>query len=70
MNNADIDILEPQYLPPERQSGGMAFGMLPDTAADITKKVKAVSKHPVMVKLTQRAGSRRGCARLRIGTTR
>ena len=33
----------------------MAFGMRPDTAADITNKVKAISKHPLMVKLSPNA---------------
>jgi len=40
---------------PNVKAGGMAFGMLPDTAADITEKVKAVSRHPVMVKLSPNA---------------
>ena len=55
LNAADIDILELNISCPNVKSGGMAFGMLPDTAADITRKVKAVSKHPVMVKLSPNA---------------
>ena len=55
LNRADIDILELNISCPNVKAGGMAFGMLPDTAADITRKVKAVSKHPVMVKLSPNA---------------
>ncbi|HML67127.1 MAG TPA: dihydroorotate dehydrogenase [Clostridia bacterium] len=55
LNGADIDILELNISCPNVKAGGMAFGMLPDTAADITKKVKAISKHPVMVKLSPNA---------------
>ena len=55
LNDADIDILELNISCPNVKAGGMAFGMLPDTAADITKKVKAVSVHPVMVKLSPNA---------------
>jgi len=55
LNAADIDILELNISCPNVKAGGMAFGMLPDTAADITRKVKAVSKHPVMVKLSPNA---------------
>ena len=55
LNRADIDILELNISCPNVKAGGMAFGMLPETAADITKKVKAISKRPVMVKLSPNA---------------
>ena len=55
LNSADIDILELNISCPNVKAGGMAFGMLPDAAADITRKVKAVSRHPVMVKLSPNA---------------
>lgn len=55
LNGADIDILELNISCPNVKAGGMAFGMLPETAADITQKVKAFSKHPVMVKLSPNA---------------
>ena len=55
LNDADIDILELNISCPNVKAGGMAFGMLPETAADITRKVKAVSRHPVMVKLSPNA---------------
>ncbi len=52
---ADIDILELNISCPNVKAGGMAFGMLPETAADITRRVKAISRHPVMVKLSPNA---------------
>ena len=55
LNDADIDILELNISCPNVKAGGMAFGMLPKTASDITKQVKAVSRHPVMVKLSPNA---------------
>ena len=55
LNDAEIDILELNISCPNVKAGGMAFGMLPTTAADITRKVKAVSRHPVMVKLSPNA---------------
>lgn len=55
LNGADIDILELNISCPNVKAGGMALGMLPDTAHDITRKVKAVSRHPVMVKLSPNA---------------
>ena len=55
LNEADIDILELNISGPNVKAGGMALGMLPDTAHDITQKVKAVSRHPVMVKLSPNA---------------
>ena len=55
LNEADIDILELNISCPNVKAGGMAFGLLPDTASDITKKVKAVSRHPLLVKLSPNA---------------
>ncbi len=37
---------------PNVHEGGMAFGTDPQTAAELTKQVKAVSKVPVYVKLS------------------
>ncbi len=56
LNGCDIDILELNISCPNVKSGGMAFGTDPDQAADITAKVKAVTRHPLMVKLTPNAG--------------
>lgn len=55
LNEADIDFLELNISCPNVKAGGMAFGMKPETAADITKKVKAVTRHPLMVKLSPNA---------------
>lgn len=55
LNAAPIDFLELNISCPNVKAGGMAFGMQPETAADITKKVKAVSRHPLIVKLSPNA---------------
>ncbi len=55
LNDADIDIIELNISCPNVKAGGMAFGLLPECAADITQRVKAVTKHPLMVKLSPNA---------------
>ncbi len=55
LNDADIDFLELNISCPNVKAGGMAFGMNPETAGDVTKKVKAVSHHPLIVKLSPNA---------------
>ena len=55
LNGADIDILELNISCPNVKAGGMAFGMDPSCAADIVKKVKQVTKHPLLVKLSPNA---------------
>ena len=55
LNEADIDLLELNISCPNVKAGGMAFGLLPDTAARITKQVKAVTRHPLLVKLSPNA---------------
>lgn len=55
LNSQPIDILELNISCPNLKAGGMALGLYPETAAFITKKVKAISAHPVMVKLTPMA---------------
>lgn len=55
LNHADIDMIELNISCPNVKEGGMAFGMLPETAARITKKVKDTTKHPLMVKLSPNA---------------
>ncbi len=56
LNDADCDILELNISCPNIKGGGMSFGATPSLAADITGKVKALSRHPVLVKLTPAAG--------------
>lgn len=63
LNEAEIDLLELNISCPNVKAGGMAFGLLPATAADITKKVKAVSRHPLMVKLSPNAADIAAVAR-------
>lgn len=55
LNGADIDILELNISCPNVKAGGMALGVYPETAAYITRRVKAASNYPVMVKLTPAA---------------
>ena len=55
LNDADIDILELNISCPNVKQGGMAFGILPETAAKVTEAVKAVTKHPLLVKLSPNA---------------
>jgi len=55
LNDADIDILELNISCPNVTAGGMAFGMDPACAAGVTAKVKAVSRHPLLVKLSPNA---------------
>ncbi len=56
LNDCDIDILELNISCPNVKSGGMAFGTDPVQAADVTSRVKSVTRHPLMVKLTPNAG--------------
>ncbi len=55
LNEADVDLLELNISCPNLKAGGMAFGMRAQTAGDITRKVKAVTRFPLFVKLTPNA---------------
>ncbi len=55
LNDADIDLLELNISCPNVKNGGMAFGMQPEAAADITRLVKAETRFPLIVKLTPNA---------------
>ena len=48
----DIDLLEVNVSCPNVHNGGMAFGTDPDSAAAVTKAVKAVTHKPVFIKLS------------------
>ena len=48
----DIDILEVNVSCPNVHGGGMAFGTDPQSAASVTKAVKAVTRKPVFIKLS------------------
>lgn len=63
LSEADFDFLELNISCPNVRSGGMAYGMNPQSAADITKKVKAVTRRPLVVKLTPNAPDTAAVAR-------
>lgn len=52
LNEADIDMIELNISCPNVASGGMAFGLHCQDAAAITAKVKEVSRHKILVKLS------------------
>ena len=47
-----VGIIEVNVSCPNVHNGGMAYGVLPESAAEITKVVKAVTKKPVYIKLS------------------
>lgn len=47
-----VGIIEVNVSCPNVHDGGMAFGVLPESAAEVTKAVKAVTKKPVYIKLS------------------
>ena len=56
LESAGVAMIELNISCPNVKSGGMAFGLDPDTAASLTKQVRrAASKTPLMVKLTPNA---------------
>lgn len=52
LNAIDARLIELNISCPNVKAGGMAYGIKAEMAADITRKVTAVSDHPVMVKLS------------------
>ena len=52
LESTKIDMIELNISCPNVKQGGVAFGVNPDSAHDITKKVRAVSSKPLMVKLS------------------
>ena len=56
LGNSDVDMIEVNISCPNVKSGGMTFGLEPETAASLTRQVrKAASKKPLMVKLSPNA---------------
>lgn len=56
LSETDVDMIELNISCPNVKAGGMAFGMEPDAAADITATIKTViSSKPLIVKLTPNA---------------
>ena len=52
LNDAAVDMIELNISCPNVASGGMAFGLHCQDAAAITAKVKGVSRHKILVKLS------------------
>ncbi len=52
LNTIDVPLIELNISCPNVKAGGMAYGTSPKSAAELTAKAVAVSRHPVMVKLT------------------
>jgi dihydroorotate dehydrogenase (NAD+) catalytic subunit len=53
LNGAEgVDAIEVNISCPNVKKGGVDFGAVPDVAADVTKKVRAVTGLPLIVKLT------------------
>lgn len=57
LNKEDIDFIELNISCPNVKEGGMAFCMEEESAYDITKAAKEVSKHKLIVKLSPNAPS-------------
>jgi len=55
INNSDVDMIELNISCPNVKHGGMAFGIKSDVAYDVVKKIKYMSKKPLMVKLSPNA---------------
>ena len=55
LNGADFDILELNISCPNLKSGGMSFGVKAEAAREIVRKVRAISKHKLAVKLSPNA---------------
>lgn len=58
-----VDIIEVNVSCPNVHDGGMAFGTSPESAAAVTKAVKAVTRKPVFVKLSPNVSDIVGIAR-------
>lgn len=52
LGEADVDLLEMNISCPNVKEGGVAFGTNADTVYEITQKVKACAKQPLIVKLS------------------
>lgn len=47
-----VEIIEVNVSCPNVHNGGMSFGTQPESAAEVTRRVKAVTKKPVFIKLS------------------
>lgn len=57
LNDYDIELIELNISCPNVKEGGMAFGIQPKSAGAITKEIKKISRHKIMVKLSPNAES-------------
>ncbi|MHC6203170.1 dihydroorotate dehydrogenase [Breznakiellaceae bacterium SP9] len=55
LNQSAIDMIEVNISCPNVTAGGMAFGLDPDTAADVVRRVRTQSSKPLIVKLSPNA---------------
>ncbi|MDR1649457.1 MAG: dihydroorotate dehydrogenase [Synergistaceae bacterium] len=55
LNGVGLDILELNISCPNVKAGGMAFGVKTDLAREVVRKIRAVCKHALMVKLSPNA---------------
>lgn len=55
LNNTSIDMIELNISCPNVKSGGMAFGIKGDVAAEVVSKIKKITTKPLMVKLSPNA---------------
>ena len=54
-NDSEVDMIELNISCPNVKAGGMAFGLVPKTAAQVTRQVRKVTNKPIMVKLSPNA---------------
>lgn len=52
LNHTDVDMLEINISCPNVEKGGMAFGTDAKLAGELTRKIKRISRKPVIIKLT------------------
>lgn len=55
LDKTDVDIIELNISCPNVKSGGMAYGIKADVAYEFVKKIRALTKKPLMVKLSPNA---------------
>lgn len=55
IDNSDVDMIELNISCPNVKHGGMAFGIKSNVAYDVVKEIKALTKKPLMVKLSPNA---------------
>lgn len=55
IDNSDVDMIELNISCPNVKHGGMAFGIKSNVAYEVVKEIKAITKKPLMVKLSPNA---------------